>query len=1011
MIKNFIRKSFFIGLKIIAGIIVVLSLFMLWIYTGPRSLPFLPGYISSTFTEILPEGISVKFDDVVLGFNHDKHIAIKIVNATISDSSRGDLDISEIWLKIDLLAFLPQSSHNLLNIELSQPTIKISSLLATTKTPHTDDLGMIQTINDYVEKYKEKILKFSLSLTNTSVLLDFQEDAQSYIVINDLSLAPTERDGKLLFTLYGDFSIGNKSSTIEAEIDINNGKFVLAHGGISNISNSMLKELGFEIKELDTSHIEFDASFDLKTTSIRNLETLNFELNNLEGIIKKSKFFPQDLVPQYFKVKGVCKDNCSTINVNLFDLRTSDVKITSKFALQFKNIKTLVGEFTVIGIPVNKLQNYWPLTIAPRTRDWIFTNIKNGTLDRGHGDFNFDLDRVLNKKILEPNDLKVRLELSGTSMKYLEGVPEVTDINAMLWMNGKDINFEVMHGIISKTQLSNVKGVVADLGSSKSRVVAKGNAKGGLQDMIDLTFMYAEVKNDKYKNFTGAADAVVEIALPIKEEALTFNDIDITASAVVKNVNAKKVYQDFGINNGEFTVNFKDKNAIIKGKGLVNNQVATDFNVTFNLRSSIQRSIVTANLKWDDVQKLGFSRPDYLYDAFAASVEVVESLEGDASKDTTTFNVDLTGTNINFEGFGINKLVGVPADVSFKLRDSGKNFDVTYFKINFPNLISEGTAKVSKDLKTFYNAASKHTRFGNGNFGFDYALKNNSHVVKIFGDSFDISSINKSKFTGTEKSQTASTTQSPKMGLEITSSIKTLYMHDGLIMNSPEIKVLCTPERCQVLRFKGVFPNQSSMDFDYNYPKLKLTSDDAGYFLNGFGITNKIVKGTIDFSGIYNQANKFEGNLFMLNFQVRKAPILAKILSVASLTLTSFESLEVLLGGKGIKFDRFVCPVTFQNSVATLNECNAKGSLMALSGSGDVSFANNLIDIKGVVIPENIINKALKNLPILSSIFGGKNENEALGVNFKVHGSADDPEVTANPLSILAPGFLRKILQ
>ena len=52
---------------------------------------------------------------------------------------------------------------------------------------------------------------------------------------------------------------------------------------------------------------------------------------------------------------------------------------------------------------------------------------------------------------------------------------------------------------------------------------------------------------------------------------------------------------------------------------------------------------------------------------------------------------------------------------------------------------------------------------------------------------------------------------------------------------------------------------------------------------------------------------------------------------------------------------------------------------------------------------------ALDSIPLIGDILSGGKGEGILAMTFKVRGSLDEPVFTVNPLSLLAPGILRKI--
>ena len=60
--------------------------------------------------------------------------------------------------------------------------------------------------------------------------------------------------------------------------------------------------------------------------------------------------------------------------------------------------------------------------------------------------------------------------------------------------------------------------------------------------------------------------------------------------------------------------------------------------------------------------------------------------------------------------------------------------------------------------------------------------------------------------------------------------------------------------------------------------------------------------------------------------------------------------------------------------------------------------------------PAYALNSALGRIPIIGNIFtGGEKGSGLFAANFRMTGPQEDPKVDVNPLSALAPGFLRRL--
>lgn len=63
----------------------------------------------------------------------------------------------------------------------------------------------------------------------------------------------------------------------------------------------------------------------------------------------------------------------------------------------------------------------------------------------------------------------------------------------------------------------------------------------------------------------------------------------------------------------------------------------------------------------------------------------------------------------------------------------------------------------------------------------------------------------------------------------------------------------------------------------------------------------------------------------------------------------------------------------------------------------------------GTLIPLRGVNTILGGIPIIGDILGG--ENGIFAITFEAQGPLDNPSISVNPLSVLAPGFLREIFE
>jgi hypothetical protein len=69
----------------------------------------------------------------------------------------------------------------------------------------------------------------------------------------------------------------------------------------------------------------------------------------------------------------------------------------------------------------------------------------------------------------------------------------------------------------------------------------------------------------------------------------------------------------------------------------------------------------------------------------------------------------------------------------------------------------------------------------------------------------------------------------------------------------------------------------------------------------------------------------------------------------------------------------------------------------------------NAIDLTGTLVPAYTLNSILGYIPLVGNLLQGGKGQGLFAASFHVSGPLDDPSIGVNPLTALAPGFLRNL--
>tara|TARA_Y100001970_G_scaffold191746_1_gene233078 strand:- start:737 stop:2935 length:2199 start_codon:yes stop_codon:yes gene_type:complete len=182
-------------------------------------------------------------------------------------------------------------------------------------------------------------------------------------------------------------------------------------------------------------------------------------------------------------------------------------------------------------------------------------------------------------------------------------------------------------------------------------------------------------------------------------------------------------------------------------------------------------------------------------------------------------------------------------------------------------------------------------------------------------------------------------------------------------------------------------------------------SDRAKPFVKKYKFIKGFEEGNLDFSSkkINNLSNS---KLIIDNFKVQEVPVLAKLLTLASL-----QGIADLLTGEGVRFTDFEMIYSNKDNLMTIEEIYAIGPAISIMMEGYVE-GKDLVSLRGTLVPATTINRSISSIPLLGDLLVGKKVGEGIfGVSFKIKGPPKDLKTKVNPIKTLTPRFITRTLE
>ncbi|MFW8634306.1 AsmA-like C-terminal region-containing protein [Cribrihabitans pelagius] len=179
----------------------------------------------------------------------------------------------------------------------------------------------------------------------------------------------------------------------------------------------------------------------------------------------------------------------------------------------------------------------------------------------------------------------------------------------------------------------------------------------------------------------------------------------------------------------------------------------------------------------------------------------------------------------------------------------------------------------------------------------------------------------------------------------------------------------------------------------------RIRASDAGGVFRAAGVLRHGRGGSFEMTLLpAGKPGEYEGRIEVRNARIQNAPAMAALLNAISLVGLIDE-----MTGQGILFTSMEARFRLAPGYLILHESSAVGPSMGLSLDGNYDLSSKRLNMRGVISPLYLLNA-------IGSVLTRKGEG-LIGIAFRVRGTADDPKVSVNPLSGLAPGMFRELFR
>lgn len=752
------------------------------------------------------------------------------------------------------------------------------------------------------------------------------------------------------------------------------------------------------------------------------LDRLSFDVQGGEGRISAPELYPEDVAVKSIAARGSLSDAGRRLDLAELSVDLGGTTLNLNGALSGLDGDSKI-DLQVVGhdIKVDELPQRWPERVAPHPRAWITANLSGGAIPELHATI------AAHGHGLDPTSVAVdsiggTMRLEGIDVHYLGEMPKVQAVAGEAQFDDKSFNITLHRGTVAGLTIDQANIPITGLDTDDARIAIELVMRGPLRDSLRLIdhdpLHYASALGIDPEGISGETAVRLALRFPLVHD-LHLAQVEAAAAANMRDVTMASALFGRDLSHGDLTLAVNKQTMEIEGKAVVGPMpVSLSWNESFG---KVPERHVHLEGELDDAARRDFNLA--WGGIVTGPVPAVLDLKTtpDRRNERLDLALDLVKAGLRIPHNAWRKPPGTPGRAHVVLLGSaGRPVAIPLFTIEATDLAVRGHAAFESKSGEFQSITLDQLDFGFNSLAGEVARRSSGgYDITVTGDSFDATSFIKEREPET-KSSTESGAQAPAASatrgppLSISVSVAKLWLAEE--HRRPFRQATAR------LEYDGAHVTTGSIEadsFDGKKVTIALTtagttttltigSEDAGSVLKTLGITDNVVGGKLEGNAKIDNAHPdapIPGLIRITDYRVINAPLMAKIL-----TLASFSGIVDQLDGEGIAFSIFDVPFTKNGDLVQLRDARAVGSELGITFDGTINFVTGAIDINGTIVPVYTLNSLLGNIPVLGHILVGPKGSGIFAATYTAKGEINDPDVSVNALSALAPGLLRGFL-
>ncbi|MCZ0733921.1 YhdP family protein [Phreatobacter sp. AB_2022a] len=661
----------------------------------------------------------------------------------------------------------------------------------------------------------------------------------------------------------------------------------------------------------------------------------------------------------------------------------------------------------------------WPRITNPHVRDWVVDNLSGGVAEDTIVRIEIAEGQLATMPmLLEPDALLVQSKLRGTALRVLPNLTPLKAADIDVLVDGQATRLNVQRGILEpapgkRLTLSQGSFTIAEHRVADPRSASRFRLEGSAEAAFAL------LGQDAFKGAAtgpalptgpvrGNVVANVTVNVPISDK-LQPSQIDYRVDADFTAFAGDKVFGEMRIENASFKVVTTPRDFLLRGDGRLGGAQA---NFEYRKPRPDAKPVIRLTATLDDAgrNRLGLN----IGSRIVGPTPLKVTTEGDDSG-RYAVEADLTQATLAELLPGWNKPRGQAAKARFTAIEGEGGWRLEDLVVEGRGVLVRGSALLDNSGSLVSGLFPAYNLSDGDRINVRVERAGNGHKVTVRGEMMDARQLIRHM---QDPTQLGGTSASAGQATELDIDMKTAAIAggNGEVIRQFEMRLVKRGAEIRNLTASGRVGRNAPFAIGTrgqgSAMRLAVSSGDAGAVLRFLDLWTTMQGGSLALIMTPPRPDGTirDGNVEITNFTIRGDRAIAGMVAAAG---------DPRGGRRGpppqandaFAFSRLRAAFTRTGSKVEVSDGLLWGAAIGATVEGEVDTAHDQLKLRGTYVPAYALNNLFARIPVLGVFLGGSPDEGVFGITYEIAGAFNQPRLTVNPLSAVAPGFLRKMFE